>query len=53
MVFAVIVPSSGSRPESRQKLQQKRFELVVGTVDLVDQQHRRFVAPDRSEQRAL
>ena len=28
------------------------LELVIGAVDLVDQQHRRLVSPDRREQRA-
>src|SRR5205807_8321253 len=40
--------------ELRQKLKQKRLELLVGAVDLVDQQHRRryVVVVDRIEQRA-
>ena len=39
--------------EVRQQLEQERLELLVGAVDLVDQQHRRLFAPDRGEQRAL
>jgi hypothetical protein len=39
--------------EVGEQLQQERLELLVGAVDLVDQQHRRLLAPDRGEQRAL
>src|SRR5258707_10947626 len=35
----------------RQQFEQERLELVVGTVDLVDQQHRRRGPPDRGQQR--
>ena len=38
--------------EVRQHLEQERLELVVGAVDLVDQQHDRLGALDRLEQRA-
>ena len=38
-----------------EELEQQRLELVVGPVDLVDQQHRRRRAavPDRLQDRAL
>src|SRR5680860_796380 len=38
-----------------EELQEQSFELVVGTVDLVDQQHRRFrtVVPNTTQDRAL
>ena len=39
--------------EVGQELEQERLELLVGAVDLVDQQHRRLLAPDRGEQRPL
>ena len=39
---AVIVPSSGiATARVREQLEQERLEVVVRTVDLVDQQHRR------------
>ena len=38
--------------EVRQDLEQHRLELLVGLVDLVDQQHDRLVGGDRGEQRA-
>mgnify|MGYP001594628643 CR=1 FL=1 len=38
--------------EVGQHLQQERLELVVGTVDLVDQQHHGVVGVDRLQQRA-
>src|ERR1700730_4891834 len=45
-------PEFGDRElEIREQLQQKRLELIVGAVDLVDQQHRRFGPADRGEQR--
>src|ERR1700730_10163870 len=45
-------PEFGDRDlEIREQLQQKRLELIVGAVDLVDQQHRRFGPADRGEQR--
>ena len=51
---ALMVPSSGIDDlEVRQQLEQERLELLVGAVDLVDQQHRRFRAADRGEQRPL
>ncbi len=34
-----------------QKLEQKRFELLVGAIDFVDQQHRRRGAADGGEER--
>ena len=37
--------------EVGEHLEQERFELLVGPVDLVDQQHHRLVAVDRLEQR--
>ena len=37
--------------EVREHLQQERLELLVGAVDLVDQQHHRLVGVDRLEQR--
>ena len=37
--------------EVAEHLQQQALDLDVGLVDLVDQQHRRLVAPDRAEQR--
>ena len=47
-----MVPSSGNRDlEVRQQFEQERLELVVGAVDLVDQQHRRRGAADRGQQR--
>ena len=36
-----------------QEFEQERLELLVGAIDFVDQQHRRALAPDRGEQRAL
>ena len=39
--------------EVRQQLEQEGLELLVGAVDLVDQQHRRLELPDGGEQRAL
>src|SRR5271155_1913802 len=39
--------------EVRQQLEQERLEFLVGAVDLVDQQHRRRLAPDGAEQRPL
>ena len=39
--------------EVGQQLQQEGLELLVGAVDLVDQQHRRLVAADRGQQRPL
>ena len=39
--------------EVGQELEQEGLELLVGAVDLVDQQHRRLLAPDRGEQRPL
>ena len=48
------VPSSGMRDlEIGEKLEQEGLELLVGAVDLVDQQHRRLFAPDRRQQRAV
>ena len=38
--------------EVREHLEQERLELLVGAVDLVDQQHDRLVGLDRLEQRA-
>ena len=38
--------------EVRQDLQQHRLELLVGLVDLVDQQHDRLLGGDRGQQRA-
>ncbi len=38
--------------EVREHLEQERLELLVGAVDLVDQQHDRLVGVDRLEQRA-
>src|SRR6185437_11150721 len=38
--------------EVRQELEQERLELVVGAVDLVDQQHHRSVVLERVEQRS-
>ena len=37
--------------EVREHLQQVRLELLVGAVDLVDEEHRRFVLGDRLEKR--
>ena len=52
MVVAEIVPEFGDRNlEVGQQFEQERLELVVGAVDLVDQQHRRRVAADRGQQR--
>src|SRR5499427_10863473 len=39
--------------EIGQELEQEGLEFLVGAVDLVDQQHRRLVAADRGEERAL
>ena len=39
--------------EVGQKLEQKGLELLVGAVDLVDQQHRRRLAADGGQQRPL
>src|SRR5215813_13206122 len=39
--------------EVGQELEQEGLEFLVGAVDLVDQQHRRLVAADRGEERAL
>ena len=39
--------------EVGQQLEQERLELVVGPVDLVDEQHRPVAGPDRLEQRPL
>ena len=51
---ALMVPSSGIADlEVREELEQKRLELLVGAVDLVDQQHRRFFPADGGEQRPL
>ena len=45
-------PELGDRDlEVRQDLQQERLELLVGTVDLVDQEHDLLVGVDRLEQR--
>ena len=45
-------PELGDRDlEVRQHLEQERLELVVGAVDLVDQQHDRVRALDRLQQR--
>ena len=38
--------------EVRQHLEQHRLELLVGLVDLVDQQHHRLLGDDRLQQRA-
>ncbi len=38
--------------EVRQQLEQHRLELLVGLVDLVDQEHDRLVGRDRGQQRA-
>ena len=52
----------GERPEFghgdrrfAEEFEQQRFELVVGSIDLVDQQHRRNVSgvPDRLQQRPI
>ena len=54
--LAVNVPSSGTVTEpSPSDLEQQRLELVVGPVDLVDQQHRRRrpVVPHAAEDRSL
>ena len=49
---AATVPSSGMVTwKSREHLQQQALDLDVGLVDLVDQQHRRLLAPDRGQQR--
>ena len=46
-------PELGDRDrEVRQELEQERLELVVGAVDLVDQQHDRSIVLERVEQRA-
>ena len=37
--------------KSDKQLQQERLELLVGAIDLVDQQHRRLVPADGGEQR--
>jgi hypothetical protein len=39
--------------ELREDLQQERLELVVGPVELVDQQHRLVPGADRGQQRPL
>ena len=39
--------------EVRQQFEQERLEFLVGAIDLVDQQHRRCLLPDRREQRPL
>ena len=39
--------------EVRQHLEQERLELVVGAVELVDQQHRARAGADRAQQRPL
>ena len=50
----MIVPISGMRDlEVGQHLQQERLELVVGPVDLVDEQDRPVAGADRLEQRPL
>ena len=52
--LARIVPSSGIVTAApRQQLEQERLEVVVGAVDLVDQQHRRARAGmlERAQQR--
>jgi hypothetical protein len=38
--------------EVRQHLQEQPLDLDVGLVDLVDEQHRRLLSPDRRQQRA-
>ena len=50
--------SRGDRPELRDRdlkvrehLEEKRLELLVGAIDLVDQQHDRLVGVDRLQQR--
>ena len=54
MVSALIDAEFGNRDlKVRQELEQEGFEFLVGAVDLVDQQHRRRLAPDGGEQRAL
>ena len=51
---AVTVPSSGMVTwKSDSSFEQERLELLVGAVDLVDQQHRRVGAADGGEQRPL
>ena len=52
---AAIVPSSGIVTlASAEQLEQERLEVVVGAVDLVDQQHRgpRAGMLERAQQRA-
>ncbi len=45
-------PELGDRDlEVRQHLEQERLELLVGAVDLVDEEHDRLVRVDRLEQR--
>src|SRR3954454_18327629 len=39
--------------EVREQLEQHRLELLVGLVDLVDEQHDRLLGGDRAHQRAL
>ena len=39
--------------ELRQDLQEERLELVVGSVELIDQQHGLVAGADRGEQRTL
>ena len=50
---ARIVPSSGIVTlASREQLEQERLEVVVGAVDLVDQQHGRAAGPGCSSARS-
>ena len=45
-------PDLGDRDlEVREQLEQERLELVVGAVELVDQQHDRLLRLDRVQQR--
>ena len=50
-VVATIVPSSGIEIWKSDRTSQHRLELLVGLVDLVDQQHDRLLLGDRSQQR--
>jgi len=39
--------------EVRQKFEEKRFELLIGAVDFINQQDRRPLLPDRRKERPL